>query len=434
MKVLILTIGSRGDVQPYVALGKGLKAAGHDVTLATCERFRGFVEEHGLAYGYISDNMMKIIDSDQGKALMEDTTNIFRTVAAMIRMARQTGPLKREAIEDSGAVAEETRPDLVCFHPKALLGPSIGEKLNIPAVLATPIPMIVPTAEFPCVGFPDFGLGGWSNRLGYKIVNALIKVSANKDVRAWRERNGAPVRRNNVDYLEDRNGKPVPALHAVSEHVLPRPSDWPDTAVISGYWFLGARDGWTPPAGLVSFLAEGPPPIYIGFGSISGRNPARLGAMVIEALRRSGHRGILARGWGGLDAQELPESVFMIDDVPHDWLFPQVVGVVHHGGAGSTAAGLRAGRPTMICPFFGDQPFWGRTVHGLGAGPRPIMQKTLTADSLANALDQLVFNERIRDRAEEIGKALRAEDGVANAVSFLETIAADFAARPHGGR
>ncbi|MCY6381156.1 glycosyltransferase [Hoeflea prorocentri] len=426
MKILILTIGSRGDVQPYVALGKGLKAAGHEVTLATCERFRGFVEEHGLTYGYISDDLMKIIDSPEGKALMEDTTNIFRTIAAMIKMARQTAPLKREAVENSWAIAEEAQPDLICFHPKAVLGPSIGEKLNIPYVLATPIPMIVPTAEFPCVGFPDLRLGGWSNRLGYRIVNALIKVSSNKDVRAWRESTGTPLRRNNIDYLQDSGGNPVPALHAISEYVLPRPSDWPKTAIMSGYWFLDASEGWTPPTDLVSFLSDGPPPLYIGFGSISGRDPKRLGDMVIDALRKSGHRGVLARGWGGLDADELPASVFMIDEAPHEWLFPQMAGVVHHGGAGSTAAGLRAGKPTMICPFFADQPFWGQTVHRLGAGPAPIMQKKLTTDSLANAFDQLIFNERMHQRAEMIGAALREEDGVARAVSFLETVAADF--------
>lgn len=423
MKILILTIGSRGDVQPYVALGKGLKAAGHDVTLATCARFREFIESHGISYGHISDDLMKIVDSDEGKALMEDTTNIVRTVSAMIRMRRQVAPLQRQAIEDSWAIAQELMPDLVIFHPKAVLGPAIGEKLGIPCILASPIPMIVPTGEFPCVGFADLGLGGWYNRLGYRIVNFFIKASAGKDVRAWREATNTPVKRVNLDYLTDQDGNPIPALHAISEHVLPRPADWPRTAIMSGYWFLDGEEGWQPSQELNNFLSSGPPPIYVGFGSMAGRNPERLGNAVVEALLKTGQRGLLASGWGGLQASDLPDDVFMIDQAPHDWLFPRVAAVVHHGGAGSTAAGLRAGKPTLVCPFFADQPFWGKTVRRLGAGPQSIPQKQVTAGNLANAFDQLIHNARMRKRAAAIGERLRAEDGVATAVAFIEKIA-----------
>ncbi|WP_419910962.1 glycosyltransferase [Hoeflea sp.] len=425
MNILIVTIGSRGDVQPYVALAKGLLEAGHAVTLATCERFRDFIESHGITYGYISDDLMKIIDSDEGKALMEDTTNIFRTISAMIRMRKQVAPLQRRAVEDSWAVAQAVEPDVVLFHPKALLGPAIGEKLAIPSVLATPIPMIVPTGEFPCVGFADLGLGGWYNRLGYRIVNYFIKVSAGKDVRAWREATGTPVKRVNVDYLADQDGKPIPALHAISEHVVPRPGDWPETAIMSGYWFLDAEENWQPPDALRDFLSDGPAPIYIGFGSMAGRNPERLASAVIEALQVTGYRGILASGWGGLQASDLPDNVLMIDQAPHDWLFPRVAAVVHHGGAGSTAAGLRAGKPALVCPFFADQPFWGKTVRRLGAGPEPIPQKQLTPDNLANAFDRLMLNDRMRARALDIGEKLRSEDGVATAIAFIEKIAAD---------
>ncbi|MCP4314754.1 MAG: glycosyltransferase family 1 protein [Hyphomicrobiales bacterium] len=424
MKILILTIGSRGDVQPYVALGKGLIAAGHDVTLATCERFRGYIEEHGLNYGFISDDLMKIIDSDQGKALMEDTTNIFRTVAAMIKMSRQVAPLRRKAVEDSWAVARDVEPDMVLFHPKAVLGPAIAEKFGIPCILATPIPMIVPTSEFPCVGFPELGLGGWYNRLGYRIVNALIKASSSKDVRTWRRETDTPVKRTNVDYLRDQDGREIPALHALSEYVLPRPSDWPQTAIMSGYWFLNAIDSWRPPEDLQAFLDAGPPPIYVGFGSMSGRNPERLAKAAIDALDKTGRRGILATGWGGLQASDLPESIFMIDQAPHDWLFPRCTAVVHHGGAGSTAAGLRAGKPTLICPFFADQPFWGKTVHRLGAGPVPIPQKKVNAEGLATGFNQLMTNEQMRSKAEDVGIKLRNEDGVGNAVAFIERMAA----------
>ena len=160
MKILLLTIGSRGDVQPFVALGQGLKAAGHDVTVATCARFQGFIEAHGLAYGFISDDLLKIVDSDQGKALMEDTRGILKIVMANIRLARQISPIQQRAVDQSWDVAQEVMPDLVCFHPKALLGPAIAEKLQIPGIMASPLPFLVPTGEYPCMGFPVLPLGG----------------------------------------------------------------------------------------------------------------------------------------------------------------------------------------------------------------------------------------------------------------------------------
>ncbi|MEM6462167.1 MAG: glycosyltransferase [Pseudomonadota bacterium] len=423
MNVLIVTIGSRGDVQPFLALALGLKNAGHQVTLATCERFRAFVEKNGISYGFICDDLMKIIDSADGKALMEDTTNILRIIAATIRMKRQVAPAQRKTVEDTWTVAKTVKPDILLFHPKAVLGPAIAEKLKIPAILATPVPMIVPTGEFPCVGFPDLPIGRWYNRLGYSVVNWFIKKSAAKDVRAWRSQTDTPVRRTNVDYLRDQDGKPIPALHPISETVVPRPSDWPASSVMTGYWFLNREETWQPPQALMSFLADGPPPIYVGFGSMSGRNPARLGEMIIEALKQSGHRGILAKGWGGLTASRFPDSILMIDEAPHDWLLPQVAAVIHHGGAGSTAAGLRAGKPTLICPFFADQPFWGKTVHHLGAGPKPIPQKKVTTEKLVGAIDQLMSDEGMRRNAERIGNSLRDEDGVKNAVAFVETVA-----------
>ncbi len=425
MKILLLTIGSRGDVQPYVALGKGLKAAGHEVTVATCSRFQGFIEDHGLHYGHISDDILKLIDSDQGKALMEDTRGILRIVAANLKLARQVGPIQHRMVQESWEVAQSVMPDVVCFHPKAILGPAIGEKLGIPAILASPVPMLVPTGETPCIGFPKLPLGRLYNRMTYGIVHAMIRVFAGPYVRAWRKKTGTPAPRRNLDCLRDQAGRFFPALHAYSGHVVPRPLDWPKTAIVSGYWFLDADDTWEPPDDLRAFLNDGPAPIYVGFGSMSGRDPKRLGNAVIEALRRTGQRGIFATGWGGIDADTLPDTVFMIDEAPHDWLFPRMAAVVHHGGAGSTAAGLRAGRPTLICPFIADQPFWGATVHALGAGPAPIAQKKVTAENFAVAFDQLINDKEMRSAAAAVGAQLRLEDGIDKAVTFIEQMVKD---------
>jgi sterol 3beta-glucosyltransferase len=231
---------------------------------------------------------------------------------------------------------------------------------------------------------------------------------------------GLPPRGKFADELRHTDGRPVHALYSYSPHVIPTPADWPPTSVATGYWFLQADSQWKPAPDLMRFLESGTPPVYIGFGSIAGTDPEAKARTVLDALRLSGQRGLIASGWGGLKPADLPTSVFMIDEAPHDWLFPCVSAVVHHGGAGTTAAGLRAGKPTVICPFFGDQPFWGQRVHALGAGPKPIPQKRLTAENLAAAIREALA-PAVLSRTESLGSQLRAEDGIARTVNIIET-------------
>lgn len=208
-------------------------------------------------------------------------------------------------------------------------------------------------------------------------------------------------------------------LYGFSPLVLPRPADWPAWYRLTGYWFLDRPTGWTPPPRVVEFLAAGPPPVYVGFGSMVPRDPAATTGLVLGALRRAGVRGILATGWMGETAQPLPHHVLALDDIPHDWLFPRVAAVVHHGGAGTTAAALRAGRPAVVVPFFADQPFWAQRVAALGVGPTPIPHRRLTLDGLAAAIRTAVRDGEIAQRALALGDGLRAEDGVADAVATI---------------
>jgi sterol 3beta-glucosyltransferase len=223
-----------------------------------------------------------------------------------------------------------------------------------------------------------------------------------------------------ADLLVTRAGAPIPILYPYSPHLLPVPPDFPPHVHVTGSWFLEPTTAWEPPAALTTFLDAGPPPVYVGFGSMGGKGARRRTQIVLDALARAGQRGVLARGWGGLSMEAAPDTVFALDEAPHDWLFPRMAAVVHHGGAGTTAAGLRAGKPTVICPILGDQPFWGRLVAERGLGPQPIPQRKLSAARLAAAIRQAVENPTIGQRAAVIGAQIRAEDGVGNGVALLE--------------
>ena len=205
-----------------------------------------------------------------------------------------------------------------------------------------------------------------------------------------------------------------------SPALIPKPKDWGRHISISGFFFLSLASNYQPDPDLASFLAAGPPPVYIGFGSIVVEDPNAMTKLIFEAVKKTGQRALVSKGWGGFGGDELgkPDGVFMLGNCPHDWLFQHVSCVVHHGGAGTMAAGISLGRPTVIVPFFGDQPFWGAMVANAGAGPTPIPFKELTAERLANAILEALKPE-ILERATELGERIREEKGCeAGAASF----------------
>ena len=423
MNVFITTLGTRGDVQPYVALGTGLQAAGHTVTICTSARFASFIRDHGLRYGYMTDELMRLVDSDAGREAMENTTGLVAWIRTAAKLMGDVKPLQNQMLADSWAAAQAANPDVVISHPKSFGGPTIAEKLGVPAVLSLPLPVLVPTATMPNVVFPQLPFGGRYNRLTYTLALKGARAQYGGLLQTFRQETlGLPKLPRGSDDLHAVDGRPLPVLHAYSEHVLPRPDDWPAHVHVTGYWFLRPQVEWQPRTDLLRFLESGPPPIYVGFGSMSGRDPQRITRIVVSALQAAGVRGILATGWGGLNAESLPSSIFALEQAPHDWLFPRTAAVIHHGGAGTTAAALRAGRPTLVCPFFADQPFWGRRVRALGAGPEPIPQKKLTVERLTAGIRTVMSDETMKQRAATLGAKLAAEDGIATAVAIIEKV------------
>lgn len=417
MQIMIMAMGSRGDVQPYVALGKGLKAAGHSVRLATHENFESLVNSHELEFYPLKGNVQAFLEDTENRKLLENGN--FLAINARAAKASQ-----RAAIDwaDGGLVAGQGMDLLIAGVGGLFLGVSLAEKLKIPLLQAYIFPF-TPTKAFPAVLFPQSisKLGGAVNRLSHHIFRQIMWQGA---------RTGDGLARQQVldlptaPFWGDYNSvhlQRYPILYGLSPSVIAKPSDWQNTH-ITGYWFLDEAPDWSPPLALLEFLQSGSPPVFIGFGSMVSRNPEETADLVLQAISLTGQRAILQSGWSGLSKRDLPDTVFMVDSVPHSWLFPQVAAVVHHGGAGTTAAGLRAGIPTIVIPFFGDQPFWGRRVSELGVGTAPIPRKELTAERLAEAIHKAVSDPAMRQRTADLGAKIQAEDGVANAVAIVQEL------------
>lgn len=421
MRIAIIALGSRGDVQPYVALGKGLKQAGHSVRLVTQENFGDLVRVHGLEFWAVSGNVQEIIETKEMRELLEKG-NFFA-------IQSRTATLARSAAIDwanQGKVACQGMDLLIVGVGGLNIAVALAQKLQIPLLQAYVFPF-TPTKAFPGVLFPDFvdKTGGFFNRLSHQLVRqALWQGFRSADTLVRQEVLGLPPASfwgpYNTDCL-----KQYPTLYGFSPSVIPKPSDWNNTYV-TGYWFLDVNvqeaPDWNPPSALVEFLQAGSPPIYIGFGSMGNRNPEATANIILEALAKTQQRAIMLSGWSGLRSENLPNTVYLIDSVPHSWLFPHVAAVVHNGGAGTTAAGMRAGVSSIIIPFFGDQFFWGQRVAKLGVGTEPIPRKQLTVEKLARAIQKTLADSTMRERAASLGSKIQAEDGIASAVAVVEEI------------
>ena len=414
MHITIVTLGSRGDIQPYLPLALGLKRAGFKVRVATFNAFREVVLEHGLEFAQISGDPRSTMNSEAGQAWLRSGRNM---VAATKQMRRTlTGEDLMPAFNDALEACSGT--DAVIYSFMGATAYHVAEKLDVPSIFALVQPF-TRSRFVPSMIAPDLPLGGGYNRLTHWISEQLIWQMVRPMINRWR-RESLDLRpmpwHGPFDGLYEQE---MPYLYGFSPSVVPRPADWPAWHHISGYWFLDRDPTWIPPDPLLRFLEAGPKPISIGFGSMTGRGTGKLLEVATQAIQRIGQRAVLLGGWADIGSIELPETIFKIDAVPHDWLFPRMAAVVHHGGAGTTAAGLRAGVPSMLVPFFGDQPYWGRRVQALGVGPPPIQRKSLTAPKLAEAISSAVDDETIRQNAAVLGERIRTEDGVQSAVDFI---------------
>ncbi|KQN72622.1 glycosyltransferase [Devosia sp. Leaf64] len=419
-RIALVTIGTQGDVQPYIALSLALQERGYSVVIGANEDFEGLVTGYGIEFHSLGPSIQAFLKETRFENAMNSSMLI-------------NGPwfLKQgQQIIDTAARAAWRMcqgTDAIIVNMNTSFGIDIAEALKIPAIM-TALQPLNSTSEFPLsMYYVADDLGPTLNKLSYTAATmqqAYMNLPRN---RLRRELMGLEAR-NMGGVFTNTDGSYLTTLYAYSAAVSPRPRDWPKTALVTGYWNLRDRSNWEPTPEFEAFLSAGEAPVYIGFGSMPF-GAERNTRILKEAVALWGGRAVVARGWGGIDPRDLPDTIFPIEKAPHDRLFRYVSAVVHHGGAGTTSAGLHLGRPTFIVPQAIDQPYWGRRVYELGCGPKPIRLRKLTAESLAEALADLNSNDSYRRNAALVAEQLRSEDGTDKAIKVIERVMGNFVPR-----
>lgn len=407
MRITLFTIGTLGDTQPFVALAVRLRQDGHSVRLAARPDFAGLAAAYGIDFAPLGHPYQPFI-TGASEASAIGSGHLLNQLRYGLSQRRY---FFDQVDQDAWRAAQGA--EAIIYKYSWITGYSIAEKLGIPCAGAMFFPLT------PTRAFPSFVLGRGIDR--GPLLNRLLWSLTGQVVWQLMHRDDRKLRRDLLGLrplpffgpVARQQRAAMPVFYAYSPAVLPPPADWPDRMHVTGYWFLDSPPGWQPPTDLLNFLQAGPAPVYIGFGSMPSRDAEATLDLVLKALDLSGQRGILLSGWAGIGkGRQLPESIFSVESVPHSWLFPHMAAVVHHGGAGTTGAGLRSGIPSILTPFLADQPSWARQVHALGVGPVPLPFQRLTAERLAEAIREAVTNPTMRQRATELGRRIQAEDGL----------------------
>ena len=426
MRIAAIAFGTRGDVQPALALGRALQARGHQVRVVVSADFADDVRSAGLEVTAAALDVSRALTTRRGHDVIEsgNGAGMLTLVRTMKRLFMLNGPMMMESVLKACADADA----VISSYTSDVYTISVAQKLGIRHISTTLQP--APVATRSGAATPSAPLGAGDSMVNLAFHKALIEPFA------WRLMSGPTNEfRREVLGMPEQSRREYqrallrsPILQGFSPNVVPHPKDWPANIHTTGYWLLDHDLNWSPPRDLLDFLDDGEPPVYIGFGSMTTRDPGTLTRMIVDAVKASGRRAVIQSGWARLGegvGGKLPDTIHVLDQASHRWLFHRVSAVVHHGGAGTTATGLRAGLPTVIVPHMGDQPFWGRRVSALGAGPKPISSAKLTTKNLAEAIDQATGDPVIRQRAADLGSRLRAEDGVGTAVTLIEKYLAE---------
>ncbi|MCY1254394.1 O-mycaminosyltylonolide 6-deoxyallosyltransferase [compost metagenome] len=406
MRLILITFGTQGDCRPMVALGLGLRAAGHDVLMLGERAAATLAAEHGLAFAPMAGDIQQTLAPGGAlHKLMTEGGNVAEATRAFARIAEDN----TEAWMAQLAQAARAADGIVFSGLTAYVALSVGEQLGKPVIGAGMFP-ISPTRAFPSALLPPFRMPGWANRASHHVINFVLWRMFRSATNAARSRLfGASARK--------AMWADFPTLYAISPQLVPRPHDWHDDWLVSGAWSMPPQPDWQPDAPLRDFLAAGEAPLYIGFGSMAGFDRHKVVTALVQAV--DGRRALFYPGWSCIDVAALPSSFHVVGATPHDWLLPRVSAAIHHGGAGTTHAAAAAGVPSIVLPFAGDQFFWAGRLAALGVAPRYVAGHKIDAPRLAS---MIAFAEQAatRERAATLGRAMAAERGVDHAVAAIE--------------
>lgn len=400
--ITILCSGSRGDVQPYIALAQEIKKLNISVRIAANRAFENFVRGYGIDFYSIDVDYESAGVDPQTIKEAQKADNILKMFGSFNKL-RKYAVCMMEKYHDACLGSEA-----IVYHPGLTIGYFMAEKLKIPAVLASPFPLHTTRERPSVILYGKIKPNAIINRLSYGVLQRMLWMASESSLRQlWKSKYGMLPEAFGIPF-ERHNDARHPALVSCSNHIFKRPKDWNPHVHQSGYWIVEETSAYQPSPELAGFLARGDKPVYVGFGSMFDKaDTEKVGRLVLEALKLAGKRGILG-GMQGLT--NMPDSVITIDTVPHAWLFPQMAAVCHHGGAGTSAAGFLAGVPSVIVPFALDQFAWAQRSYDLGIGSKPLPFKQLTPERLSAALE-FASQPAICANAKAMGQSIAAENG-----------------------
>ncbi|OHE77685.1 MAG: hypothetical protein A3F67_11930 [Verrucomicrobia bacterium RIFCSPHIGHO2_12_FULL_41_10] len=413
MRICVLCVGSQGDVAPFVALGSKLKSEGHDVVLATHEKFRAFTERFSLPFQPIGGDLSLTTTPEESRDLFAATG--FMKVISIFKLMRLFYKVLDGQLQDSFEAARNA--DMVIYHQAAFAGPHLAEHFHVPAVQMFLQPEL-PTAEHPSclVGMPKW-LGRIGNLIGHWISQQFLWQVFRGKINHWRVEH---LKLSKSPFWKPTNYSNIRNLVAFSPSLIPRPTDWNSSIGMTGFCRVLEEQQWQPSPALSHFLQDGEPPLYLGFGSLSETFSPEDIKMMITVLKERKIRTIVPKNLPGLQELKPPSPyIFAIDYVPHDWLFPRVSAVIHHGGVGTLSSGLHAGKPTWVMPCIVDQFFFGEKVVEWGIGPLAMPRNRITQEAFSAGLDRLLNTPSYRENALQFKEKLSKENGVEAAYSFI---------------
>jgi sterol 3beta-glucosyltransferase len=404
MKIAILTLGTRGDVQPYAVLGRALKQRGHDVVLSTGKNFETLIKSYGLQFAPVEADFQAMLESDEIKKIRK---NPF---LAKKQLGKFVSPMMKDSLVKFYDLAKQR--DKVLFHIKTMAD-TFADQFPGKMIMTNVIPTSVPTKDFPNPVFSVLPLPAFLNKLTYKLTELGLKMWM-KPVREFRQNAG----------LSKNFIKPdLTSIYGISKHFLSKPIDYPANSFFTGFWFDNSETELSPV--IINFINDGEPPILITFGSMPFDSNLDIKELVKTVCEKFGTRIILVKGWGLTDTNDLEQisNIKVIESAPYDKLFPLVKAVIHHGGIGTIASCLKAGKPFLTCPVLyplGDQHFWGSVAYEKGVGLKPVPLKKMTTEKFVNEVRNLINNKELYIKARQLSEALAAENGIENAIEIIE--------------